>query len=353
MLSKDNFTKKHIEDLRKISRNDPAILEKTVYAFGLLEAVLKTGMPFIFKGGTALLLLLDKPMRLSTDIDIIVAPGTDVDKYIREAGKIFPFIHSEEDVRIGRNNIEKRHYKFLYESPLTGRNFNILLDILFDDNPYSSLVERPVQNKLLISEGEDMTATLPGINCILGDKLTAFAPHTTGIPFGIGKELEIIKQMYDCWTLFQKMSDFKEVQSVYHNVVRKEAEYRALKLEPSEVLADTIRSCLCIIGRGSIDKNEYPLYASGIERIKGHIFSKAINGENAGIFACGILYLAAALMTNQNSCEQIKKADAYENASIEIKNVKRIKYIQQVDPIAYAYLTEAYKMLGDKYFVLE
>ena len=353
MLSKENFTKNHIEELRRAGKNDPAILERTVYAFGLLEAVLKTGMPFIFKGGTALLLLLDKPMRLSTDIDIIVAPGTDVDKYIKEAGRIFPFIQSEEDVRIGRNNIEKRHYKFLYESPLTGRKFNILLDILFDENPYCTLVECPVRNKLLISEGDDLSARLPGINCILGDKLTAFAPHTTGIPFGIGKELEIIKQMYDCWTLFQKMTDFKEVQSVYHNVVRKEAEYRALKLDPSDVLADTVRSCLCIIGRGSINKNEYPLYAAGIERIKGHIFSKAVNGENAAIFACGILYLAAALMTDQNSCEPIKKADAYENSKIEIKNAKRINYIQQVDPIAYAYLTEAYRMLGDKYFVLE
>ncbi len=32
------------------------------------------------------MLLLEHPMRLSTDIDIIVTPGTDVDEYIRKAG---------------------------------------------------------------------------------------------------------------------------------------------------------------------------------------------------------------------------------------------------------------------------
>ena len=38
------------------------------------------------------MLLLERPMRLSTDIDIIVAPGTDLNTFIEEAGKIFPFV---------------------------------------------------------------------------------------------------------------------------------------------------------------------------------------------------------------------------------------------------------------------
>ena len=66
-----------------------------MYAFGLLEAITRVGMPFIFKGGTCLMLLLERPMRLSTDIDIIVAPGTDLNTFIEEAGKIFPFVSVE------------------------------------------------------------------------------------------------------------------------------------------------------------------------------------------------------------------------------------------------------------------
>ncbi len=50
MISKDNFTKEHIEALRSQNNNDPSLLEKSVFAFGLLEAIRRVGMPFIFKG---------------------------------------------------------------------------------------------------------------------------------------------------------------------------------------------------------------------------------------------------------------------------------------------------------------
>ena len=133
MLSKENFTEQHIRELQKMNRRDPILLERTVYAFGLLEALARVKMPFIFKGGTCLMLLLEHPMRLSTDIDIVVEPGTDVDEYIRMASKIFPFVTYEEQKRKGRNHIEKRHFQFLYDSPINEEPFFILLDILFEE----------------------------------------------------------------------------------------------------------------------------------------------------------------------------------------------------------------------------
>lgn len=91
MLKTENFTLEHIRTLKANSDSDPAILERTVYAFGLLESLVRVHMPFTFKGGTCLLLLLEKPRRLSTDIDIVVEPGLDIWAYIQEAAKIFPF----------------------------------------------------------------------------------------------------------------------------------------------------------------------------------------------------------------------------------------------------------------------
>ena len=85
MLSEKMYTEKYIRDLQNRTGNDPALLERVVYAFGLLEAIKRTGLPFCFKGGTSLMLLLDRPRRLSTDIDIVVEPGTDIDIYIRRA----------------------------------------------------------------------------------------------------------------------------------------------------------------------------------------------------------------------------------------------------------------------------
>lgn len=71
MLSKENFSKNHIEFLRKSGKVDPAILERSIYALGLLDVLAGVGLPFIFKGGTAVMLLSESPKKLSTDIDIV------------------------------------------------------------------------------------------------------------------------------------------------------------------------------------------------------------------------------------------------------------------------------------------
>ena len=50
MLLRETFTEEHIRDLHKNSHRDPLLLERTIYAFGLLEALAQVGMPFVFKG---------------------------------------------------------------------------------------------------------------------------------------------------------------------------------------------------------------------------------------------------------------------------------------------------------------
>lgn len=161
MLSHENYTKAHINDVWIETGADPSILERTIFAFGLLEAIRSVGLQFIFKGGTSLLLLLDEPRRLSTDIDIIVEPETNVDDYIQRAGKIFPFLSVEEHVRKGSNDIEKRHFRFHFQSPRSGKEINILLDVVFEHNPYKTVVEKPIQSSLLMNEGENLLVTVP------------------------------------------------------------------------------------------------------------------------------------------------------------------------------------------------
>ena len=95
------------------------------------------------------------------------------------------------------------------------------------------------------------------LTSILGDKLTAFAPHTTGIRLGVDKELEIIKQLYDCYTLSREMTNYDEVREVYKSVAVTELGYRGMDYSVNIVLRDTISSCFCIIAKGSIDKAEY------------------------------------------------------------------------------------------------
>lgn len=62
-----------MESLRKeLGFKDPGIFEKSVYAFNLLSELLRIYPGLIFKGGTAILLHIFPPARLSIDIDILL-----------------------------------------------------------------------------------------------------------------------------------------------------------------------------------------------------------------------------------------------------------------------------------------
>lgn len=115
MIDKRIYELDYIRELQQKYRSDPSLIERALYAFGLLEAIQKVGMPFCFKGGTSLMLILDNPVRLSTDIDILVKPGTNIDSYIENAGQIFPFLNKKEDFREGKNGIIKSNGVNLYK----------------------------------------------------------------------------------------------------------------------------------------------------------------------------------------------------------------------------------------------
>lgn len=92
-----------------------------------------------------------------------------LDDYLDKASEIFPFKTVEEQKRIGKNNIEKRHFKFTYDSPINNRPFYILLDVLFEKNHYSELINSEIRNDLLLTEPEYLTVALPSANlrCVL------------------------------------------------------------------------------------------------------------------------------------------------------------------------------------------
>ena len=71
MIAATCFTKEWLDECRgRVGRIDPGLLEKSIYAFDLLGRMAAEGLPFVFKGGTALLLMLDNFRRLSIDVDI-------------------------------------------------------------------------------------------------------------------------------------------------------------------------------------------------------------------------------------------------------------------------------------------
>ncbi len=340
MIIKENFEIEHIRNIQNEYKNDLHQLERTLFAFGLLEAISRTGMPFIFKGGTCLMLLLKTPMRISTDIDIVVPPDTDIDSYIQKAGQIFPFFHVEEMKREPKSNIEKRHFKFLYISPTKNTEITVLLDVLFEENHYASTLQKSLENKLLLTEGENQIITVPSINCILGDKLTAFAPHTVGKSIK-DYDLEIIKQMFDCATLINEHTDFAEVKKTYNQIVRTEIAYRNINIQAKDVLKDTIFSAACIVSKGFINPEDFTIYNRGINAIKSHIFGGRYGVERAAIEASRVMYFASCILADKDSVADISDFDKYQKSYIEYEELKNLSKVKKVYREAYAYSVAA------------
>ena len=167
------------------------LIEKTIRAFSLLEALVRSGCPFVFKGGTSLMLHLNSSKRLSIDIDIICPPGTDIEKYLGMYAEEYGFGNIQLVERVSRTDVPKKHAKFFYQvSFFAGRKEEkILLDVLFEEIHYNEVVTLPIESPLLMTEGEPIMVNLPSYQDLLGDKLTAFAPHTTGIPFFKGEKV--------------------------------------------------------------------------------------------------------------------------------------------------------------------
>lgn len=346
MITKENFSEEHIRRLQDENRRDPLLLERTLFAFGLLEALVKVGLPFTFKGGTSLMLLLPKPMRLSTDIDIVVEPGTDIDGYIEKAKVIFPFKDGGEQERNKNGNIEKRHFKFIYDSHINSPDtLYILLDVLFEENHYQSLVQREIKNDILLTEGENYVVTLPTVDCILGDKLTAFAPHTTGIKFG-KKNLEIMKQFFDVSTLIDAFSDFDCVLNTYTKICETEISYREIDCTPKTALQDTIGAALCIATRGKTQEEDFQNYLEGSKRVTNHIFAKGFSMEKASRLAPKVIYMAACLLT-ETPFERIIDGAEFSKETLMLPDFMKLKGLRKLDPVGYGYIVKADRLLAE------
>lgn len=334
MISKRVYTKEYISRLREGSKCDPAILERSVFALGLLEAFARTGADFIFKGGTSLMLLLDEPMRLSTDIDIIVKPDADIMEYIENASKIYPFIRFEENTRVGANNIVKKHFRFYYKSIQSGdKEVPILLDVLFEDNHYAEVIKKEIRNSVLITEGEPVFVTIPSVNSILGDKLTAFAPRTIGIkPYYekengtiVDKKIEVIKQFFDVAALFDYATNMELIADTYKRTADAELKYRGLDVGFEDCLMDSFNEALSILSRGSLNSDYYrDYYLPGIRGLKQYLINVRFTPETAYIQAAKVMYLSALILKGDTLKTELPEADSFSGDYGKINYVRRL-----------------------------
>lgn len=236
MIREHCFTEEWLDSFRqqnKYRKIDKIILEKMIYALHLLERLKTNGLDFIFKGGTSLVLLLEEDNRFSIDLDIICsADRKTLESILEKVIETSKFNSYEPDEhRSLKTGVPKAHYSFSLNSSTKGKyKGTILLDVLFEKSNYPELTEKPIFTKW-IESGSEVKVQVPTIDSLTGDKLTAFAPNTIGIPYFKGKDkqpfsMEIYKQLFDLGKLFGHIQDINIVRKSYESFALQEIEYR-------------------------------------------------------------------------------------------------------------------------------
>src|SRR5213082_1865833 len=181
MIADQCFTNEwHARKREELGGCDPALLEKTIHAFALLDALATRGLEFVFKGGTSLLLRLPRIRRLSIDADIICQePVEKLNRLLAATSRTPPFTGMSEDDRGEHRIPARRHFRFSY-TPLDPKNPApfVLLDVVHERNVYPHVERVRLRTAFLESDGALLVPTVEGL---LGDKLTALGPNTTGV----------------------------------------------------------------------------------------------------------------------------------------------------------------------------
>lgn len=360
MIDIKSLSVEWIAEKREKYSKDPNLMESMINALYLLEQLHFTGLDFIFKGGTSLVLLMEEPKRFSVDIDIIVNPKINREELEMFLSKIVAssaFVRIElDEKRSYQGEIPKAHYKFIYISNFTNKNKEgqiisspereILLDVLFAENLYPLIIERALETEWLLQVGNPTVIKTPDINSIAGDKLTAFAPNTTGIPYKIEKEKEIMKQLFDIGCLFNLLTDMEVFKRSFIESAKGEIAYRPeRKIESIEQVLNDILETALLIARKDIlktddEKAKYNEINTGINQFRHFVFQGKFEILEAQVASAKAAYLAAIILTDHKKnikmfSKEIPLIDyLITNPKYNYLN-KRLKYVKGGEALYY------------------
>jgi hypothetical protein len=305
MIAAKCFTKAWLDECReKVGRADPGLLEKSIYAFDLVGCLAAEGLPFVFKGGTALLLLLDNFRRLSIDVDIACPlPPDEVSRVVAEVVRKGRFTGVGPDERDPARLPKRHHYALTFTSIVNPRMpATLQLDVLEDDAHYPHTRTLPLQSRLVVPS-KDVRITVPTSEGILADKLTAFAPKTIGVPYNAFKaSLKITKHAADIGELFMHARDGKDLVQAYGRVFAAENSYRANGFTMSEALDDTIETALLLSSinvKGYRPSPESAVLLPGVAQVDSHMIGPRYTLDHAKIAAARAAHLAAVILSNK------------------------------------------------------
>jgi len=335
-------------------------VEKVIRALLLLEGLAKQKIDFVFKGGTALMLHFNSTKRLSIDIDIILPNEIkNLESVLDTIAKEQGFLRKELQHRSTNSKIKKEHYKFFY-TPLHKTKKDeeyVLLDILFEEVNYSKIISIPIQSDFIPIAGKPLNVNVPSLEDILGDKLTAYAPNTTGIPYfkkDDSMSMEIIKQLYDIGNVFDAVNDLETIKTTFYRFAIKTTFYRFAKTEiayrnsekitEKEVLEDIYQTTLCIVTRGTEGKGNFEELQNGIQRVGSFIFSESYHIEKAIAHASKVAYLSALIQHNAKTIDKFGNPLQLKAWQIGEPLNNKLNKLKKSNPEAFFYWYKIYEL---------
>jgi len=339
-----------MESLRKeLGFKDPGIFEKAVYAFNLLSELLRAYPGLIFKGGTAILLHIFPPARLSIDIDILLPVKEEAG--LKEAlGRLVSasewFDTVKEDARHGK--IPKAHYKFHFASQFSKAPQYVLLDVVFTEHPYKKLVEKDISKIPMVFSGSDMIVLVPTAEGLLGDKMTAVSPKTMGIPLNEKRAMEVVKQVIDLGELFNIASDVDDIKQSFLKTAKQENSFRKTDYSVDEVLDDVtdlaFKYSQSLLKGADNSFPEITLINDGLNKVGNHLRQK-IDPQGIKIAFARIAYMARVL-NGRESQQLIKGVDMSLTQGLMFPGkYKILEKLKTIIPEAYFYWVLA---IGEK-----
>ncbi len=355
MIDQRCFTKEWIEEQGRIlGCSNEILLEKAIVALQLVGHLVEAKLPFQFKGGTSLLLIVNPIRRLSIDADIVTqAPHDEFDRLLQSVARLPPFNRIEHDPARDRALPPKKHYRAHYPSNFPPEDGHVLLDVLFETAHAASptLIQTPFIRTL-----REVHAQVPSANELLGDKLTAFAPKTIGIlqdQFP-DRVTDIVKQLFDVSVLFDVATDISQAAQVYAAIHANQCRYRQAEFTVEHTLHDTIAACLGLTWcelRGPEKNNLIGMYLKdGVHKLQGHIVNGRFDRDPSHV-AAGKAACAAALILRRP--EIALESVRYKNVSIEelrdamiIGTWAPLHKLRGGNPEAFFYWWQAQRLLG-------
>ncbi len=302
MIKRESYHPRWLDQkIKEHKTGNYGLSEKMVYAFTLLEQLSLKGLDFIFKGGTSLVLMMDKFHRFSKDIDIIISEKPDnLHSIFNLIVADTPFTRWEESVRKNDEfKVPKEHYKFFYQlsRPTKYSEEPVLLDIIYVQSCYPQTRQLDIAHSFLDTEEPFVHVTAPTLDSITGDKLTAFAPSTIGVPRAKKKDVEIVKQLFDLNNLFQNVTSHKIVKQSFEQTAALVIKHYHKDFTTTDVYNDILNTAFCLATSGKLDPELFKEMRKGITALPNYLSKDSgFNFDIAVAAAAKIAYVATCFM---------------------------------------------------------